>query len=170
MSAVEYLKKLGMLTEDNAVAGSGIWAVPAILKYSNGIKIARAFLGILEGTEYIFASGTMEEGAKIMFGNLSSEKTLASAEKLIEELTQSKENDVLAYSCAARAWSLVKFSAEAQKIAECAVLYEEKNNAPFNYSVTFSGGEICPIYASPGKYTNYLHNYTLIVCSFYTLS
>ncbi|MCL2812447.1 MAG: FIST C-terminal domain-containing protein [Clostridia bacterium] len=171
MPAVEYLKKLGIITHENSVAGSGIWAVPAILIYPNGTKTVRAFLGILKGTEYIFATGAMEEGAKVMFGYLNGEKTIASAEQLMKEITANKENDILAYSCAARAWSLgVKFFAEAQTLAKCATEYERVNNATFHYSVTYSGGEICPVYDNEGNLINCLHNYTFIACAFNRLS
>ena len=167
ISAIEYLKKIGITTPENAVAGSGIWAVPAILTYPNGAKVVRAFLGILEGTEYIFATGAMREGAKVKFGYLNGEKTIASAKKLMNELKDKKENDVLAYSCAARAWSLgAKYFAEAQMLVKCAKEYEREHNVPFNYCVTYSGGEICPIYHDDGSFENCLHNYTFAACTF----
>jgi hypothetical protein len=129
--------------------------------------VVRAFLGIHKDTEYIYATGSMREGAKVVFGYLNGEKTTASAKKLMEELTEQKENDILAYSCAARAWSLgAKFFAEAQTIGKCADEYEKVNGVPINYSVTYSGGELCPIFDNDGKLENCLHNYTLVVCSF----
>ena len=166
MPVLDYLKKQGMVNADNTVVDSGVWAVPAILTYPNGMKVVRAFLGIVEGTEHIFATGKMSIGAKIMFAFLSGEKTLASAEKLMKELTEKKENDVIAYSCAARAWALgAQFFAETQKIAECAEEYQQTNDTPLNYCVAYSGGEICPEWDNDGKMINVLHNYTLVSCA-----
>jgi len=156
-----------MITSENAVVGSAIWAVPAILTYPNGAKVVRAFLGVVEGTEFIISTGKMEVGTQIKFAFLDGDKTLSSAESLIKDLSETKKNDIIAYSCAARAWSLgAKFFAEAQKIAECAERYQLDHNDPFNYSVAYSGGEICPVMDNTGKLVNALHNYTLIACSF----
>jgi hypothetical protein len=167
ITALEYLKKQGMITSDNVVAATGTWTVPAILTYPNGTRVVRAFPGIVEGTEYIFSTGAMEAGAKIMFAYLDGEKTLSSAEKLFKEISAEKENGIIAYSCAARAWSLgTKYFAEAQKIAECADEYMQRNNIPLQYCVTYSGGELCPITDNDGKLVNVFHNYTIISCSF----
>jgi hypothetical protein len=165
--ALAYLKKLGMITSDNAVAGSGIWAVPAILAFPNGTKVVRAFLGIIDNTEHIFATGSMQEGVKIQFAYLDDGKTLTSANALISDFCETKYNDFIAYSCAARAWSLgTKFFAESQTIADKAKEYLSANKCPLNYSVAYSGGEICPVTDNTGKLINVLHNYTLIACSF----
>lgn len=167
MPALSYLKKRGMIASDNSVVGSGMWAVPAILTYPNGTKTVRAFLGVVEGTESIFATGSMEAGAQIKFAYLDGDKTIASAEKLIQTLTESKQNDIIAYSCAARAWSLgASYFAETQKISECADEYLRVNGEPLNYNLAYSGGEICPVIDNDGKLINMLHNYTLIACTF----
>ena len=167
-SALSYLKEQGIVTSDNLVSGSAVWAVPAVLTYPNGTKIVRAFLEILEGTEYIVSTGEMEIGTKIKFAFLDGDKTLASAEKLMNELNETKRNGIMAYSCAARAWSLgAKFFAEAQKIAECAKKYGSDHDESLIYSVAYSGGEICPVLDNTGKLMNALHNYTLVTCSFY---
>ena len=169
ISALRYLKEQGMITVDNQVSGgaAAVWAVPAILTYPNGVKIVRAFLEIVEGTEYIVSTGPMENGTEIRFAFLDGDKTLASAEQLMNDLSKSKKNGIIAYSCAARAWSLgTKYFAEAQKIAECAKNYLSDHDNPLTYSVAYSGGEICPILDNDGKLVNALHNYTLATCSF----
>ena len=167
MTPLRYLKEQGMITSDNLVTGSAVWAVPAILTYPNEVKVVRAFLEIVKDTEYIVSTGEMETGTKIRFAFVDGVKTLASAEKLLNELIETKKNDILAYSCAARAWSLgAKFFSEAQKISEGAREYLKANNEQLVYSVAYSGGEICPVLDNSGKLVNALHNYTLIACSF----
>jgi hypothetical protein len=167
VSALEYLKNQGILTSDNTVTGTGVWAVPAILMYPDGTRVVRAFLGIVEGTEYIYATGAMEAGAKIKFAYLDGEKTLASAEKLFQQISDAEENGIIAFSCAGRSWSLgVNYFEETQKIAECAEKYLLQNDAPLMYSVAYSGGEICPVTDNEGKLVNVLHNYTLVSCAF----
>jgi PAS domain S-box-containing protein len=166
ISALTYLKKLGTVTPDNAMTGSGIWAVPAVLAFPNGTKVVRAFLGIIENTEHIYATGSLRTGANIQFAFLDGEKTIKSAKALISGFCESKDNDIIAYSCAARAWSLgAKIFAESQAIADKANEYLDENNYPLNYSAAYSGGEICPVTDSAGKLVNVLHNYTLVACS-----
>jgi hypothetical protein len=167
IGAVTYMNKRGIITEGCTVKGSSVWAIPAILTYSNGAKVVRAFLTIGEGTENIYATGSLETGAKITFSLLDGEKTVASAEKLLKELFKAEDKDAIAYSCVARAWSLgTKFSEEAQIFANCASEYKEKNKTPYNYTLSYSGGEICPVLDKDGKLVNTLHNYTLIACTF----
>ena len=166
-TALSYLKEIGIVTSDNLVAGSTVWAVPAVLTYPNDVKVVRAFLEFVEGTEYIVSTGTMEIGTKIKFAFVDGEKTLASADKLINDLIVEKKNNIIAYSCAARAWSLgAKFFSEAQVISNGAEKYKAVHNQPLNYSVAYSGGEICPVLDNEGRLVNSLHNYTLIACSF----
>jgi small ligand-binding sensory domain FIST len=165
-TAVAYLRERGMVTSDNAVEGS-VWALPAILEFSNGTQVVRAFLGVVEGTEYIFASGAMEQGAKISFTYMDAEKTLASADKLLEDIREAKGNGLLLYSCAARAWSLgTNYFAEAKKIINHAEQYRADFGTELKYTVAYSGGEICPVTDKNGKLINVLHNYTLISCAF----
>ena len=166
ITAVQYLKDNDMLTSDNAVHGSAIWAVPAILSYPNGTTVVRAFVSIIDGTEYIFATGALEAGAKIKFSFLDGDKTLASAKKLIDEIIDLKENDIIAYSCGARAWSLgINHSGEARVIEEGAKRFEEFYKKGMNYCIAYSGGEICPVRDDKGKLINTLHNYTIIACT-----
>ena len=167
ITTVEFLKSQGMINSDNTVTGTGIWAVPAVLTYPNGTRVVRAFIGVVEGTEYIFSTGAMEAGAKILFSYLDGDKTLASAEKLFTQISESGENGVIAFSCAARSWSLgAEFFAESQKIVDCANDYFGRNGVPLNYCVTYSGGEICPLTDNEGNLINVLHSYTLATCSF----
>jgi hypothetical protein len=159
---LKYLMEQGIISKPDSLV-----VLPAILIYPNGTNVVRAFPGMVEGTDFFWATGSMKTGAKIKFAHLDGEKTLVSAEHLMKELVESKENVVLMHSCAARAWSLgTKYFAEAQKIAECADEYKEANNVPLNYSLAYSGGEICPVWDKDGKMVNTLHNYTLVACTF----
>jgi len=167
ISAVEYLKKQGMIDDDNTVTNSSVWAVPAILKFANGAKAARAFLGILEGTDFIYSAGNLEVGAKISFAYLDGDKTLSSAEKIFNEISAANETNIIVYSCAARSWALGSQTlAEVKKIADYLNEHRQEGSEPINYSVSYSAGEICPVIDGNGKLINTFHNYTLISCSF----
>jgi len=163
---LQYLISQGLVSEDRTLADGSIWALPALLSYSDGTTVVRAFVGIDEENDYVFATGAMEVGARIKFSLMDAGKTLASAAEIVERLSNLEANDVIAYSCAARAWSLgTEIHAEAEKIAECAKVFEAKHGKPFVFSVVSSGGEICPVTDKDGKLVNVLHNYTLSACS-----
>ena len=167
ITALEFLRQNQMLNSENNVVSSTIWVVPAILTLPNGLKIVRAFISMVDGTEYIFATGALPTGAKIKFAIMDGEKTLSSAEQLVKDLCSLKENDIIAYSCGARAWSLgVNHTGEAKIIDETSKKYCQCPGSSLNYTIAYAGGEICPILDNTGKLINALHNYTLIACSF----
>jgi len=167
ISAVQYLKEQGMMSTPNTLINSTTWLLPAILVYPNGLKIVRAFPSIVEGTEYIYTTGSLEKGSKIKFSFLDGEKTLASARKFCESCNILRVNDVLTYSCGARAWSLgLNNFGEVKTFIECSKNYESLNKTPINFTVAYAGGEICPILDKTGKLINALHHYSLVACSF----
>ncbi len=163
-----YLKKLGVVDEDNKVTDSSIWSIPAIIEYDNGVKVARAFVGEVENSPgYIYAAGNIEKGAKVAFSFLDSDKTLESASKLLTEIEENGESNFIGFSCAARSWSLgSKYLSEVQRIAQSVENYNRKTGNKINYSIAYSAGEICPVPNKDGKLINCLHNYTFIACSF----
>ncbi|MCL2053239.1 MAG: hypothetical protein FWG90_02195 [Oscillospiraceae bacterium] len=165
--ALEYFKKQGLISSENIDTGAGVMSVPAIIKYTNGTKGMCAFLGVVKDTEYLFAARALEPGAKIVFSHIDSEKTLESAKSMINEICETKENNLIIFSSASRAWASPNVFAEMQKIAESAKSYEEENGKPLEYSIAYTGGEICPYIAAEGEdYMNMIHNYTLSVCAF----
>ncbi|MDR2578977.1 MAG: hypothetical protein LBC70_09280 [Chitinispirillales bacterium] len=165
MSALKYLMEQGIILASNNL--SGLWTLPAILLYPNGTEIVHAFHGVVKGTESIWTTNFIKEGAKIKFAHLDGDKTVLSAEHLIKDLAKSNKNNLIMYSCIARSWSLgANFLSEAKKIAACAGEHRQTNNAPLNYSLAYSGGEICPVWDKNGKMVNTVHHYTLVACTF----
>jgi hypothetical protein len=135
------------------------------LKYPNGTKVARAFIGAIDGTEHVLTTGFIKPGAKITISHLDGDKTLASAVNLMKEINAAQENDLLVFSCAARAWALgAKVFEEMAEISASA----EKcgRGSPLRYNVAYTGGEICPVRDNSGNLVNMMHNYTLAVCAF----
>jgi hypothetical protein len=162
MTTLQYLREQGMVPADET-AITASWTIPAILTYPNATQVVRAFPGLVEGTEFAWATGFIKTGARISFAHLDGDKTVASAALMIEKLVASKKTNVIIYSCAARAWSLgTEYDAEMKKIAECVKVA----GAPFNFSLAYTGGEICPVWDKDGKMINILHNCTLTACAF----
>jgi hypothetical protein len=166
ISAVDFLVKQGIITEDRKYDTDAVSAVPALLTRKDGTRVVRAFLGAVDETDYIFSAGNIENGAEISFFCLNGEKTIKSAEHAMNDILASKERSFIAFSCAGRAWSLgSNYLNELRKISE---IYEaaKKTNAAGEYCVSYSAGEICPAVNRNGEFVNTLHNYTMIFCSF----
>ena len=165
--ALDFLKKKGLITPDNIHNTASLMAVPAILTYKNGTKVSCAFTGIDEQKGYAITARTLEKGAKIVLSQLDGKKTFESARSMVREIKEVKENDFLAFSCAARVWSIgSNLFSEMQVIEEGAKEYENEYGVPLNYNIAYSGGEICPIPNGDGVFMNMVHNYTLVVCTF----
>ena len=169
MSSVDFLIKQGVITDRSVITGDTnvVGSIPAILTRQDGSKVARAFLGLVDGEpDYVYSAGHIDVGSKISFSCMDSEKTLLGAEKLMTDISASNERNFIAFSCAARAWSFGSlYLDEVKKMAQSYEKYR-KTNMPIEYCISYSAGEICPIVNMNGKLVNALHNYSLISCSF----
>ncbi|MCL2077770.1 MAG: hypothetical protein FWH08_05110 [Oscillospiraceae bacterium] len=167
MPALEYFKQKGLISSGNEETGTGIAAVPAIMTYKNGTKVACSFLGVVEGTQHLFAARSLEDGAKIVFSYLDGEKTLRRAEVLMREICEDGQVDyAMIFSNVARAWSCSNIMAESQKIAGFAKTYKLLKGTPLRYSLAYAGGELGPVRDVEGNFINMPHNYSIIACSF----
>jgi hypothetical protein len=168
ISAVDFLEKQGILKADeiNKIE-TVIAAIPAIFTRTDGTKIVRAFIGVADDAPgCLFSAGNLENGATLSFSCLDGDQTLASAQSLLSQLSDVGETSFIAFSCAARSWSLgAQNLDEVRTIAERAVQFAAQGN-PMQYCVSYAGGEICPARNEKGELVNTLQNYTLISCSF----
>jgi hypothetical protein len=164
---LDYFRKQGLITSGNIQNAASLSAVPAILTYKNKSKASCAFVGIDEENGFVIAARTLERGSKFVFSQLNGDRTLEGAKDMVAEIKEAKENDFLAFSCAARVWSVgSNLFSEMQAIEKSAREYEEELGVPLNYSIAYSGGEICPIPGNKGNKINMIHNYTLVACTF----
>jgi hypothetical protein len=162
--ALDYLQKIG-LVDANATDLTQLCAVPAIIIYENGRRVARAVVQTAPGDpKSLLVTGNTPIGAKISFALMDAEETLRSAVEATQQFEREKIENSLNYSCAVRSWSLgAKFLSECEAFSS----YHErlgKNGISANYILCYSGGEICPVPDKNGKLINCLHSYTLISC------
>jgi hypothetical protein len=164
--AFDYLQKIG-LVDAAATDLAQLFAVPAIVIYENGKRVARAVLQTVAGDpKSLLVTGNTPVGAKISFSLMDDEATLRSAVEATQQFKQEKIKNSISYSCAVRSWSLgSNFLSECEAFAG----YHEqlgKEGVPANYMLCYSGGEICPAPDKDGNLENSLHSYTLISCIF----
>jgi hypothetical protein len=170
LSALEYLRKKGLISDTVLGAGAEIASIPAALTYTNNSKVACALLGIVPGTEEILTARSLEKGAKIVFSHLDDKKTLEGVKGVVNNLRRTDERSFIVFSSAARAWAFgANYFTELQEFANAS---EEHG---LTYSIAYSGGEMCPVPKDGRSFSsvrdvselmNMIHNFTLVVCSF----
>ncbi|MDR2802716.1 MAG: FIST C-terminal domain-containing protein [Treponema sp.] len=157
MSFVDFLKKRGFSDAD--INANTLYLIPFVLNFGDGSRpIVRALYSIDDDGAAIFGD-EMPKGKAISTGSLNYNGIIETTEELMRQIPSQKDiNGILIYSCLVRHILLgIKDDDELKKIIE--MLGE---TAP--YQVCYSGGEICPVKDSDGKFINRMHNYTLVAC------
>jgi hypothetical protein len=167
ITLLEYLSKIGVL--DDSFNTETMWVLPALIEdKERGTSKARAFVGISPDCPTAFyASGNLEEGSMVTFGQIDAEATNESAKKAFNELVSEGANCFLGVSCVARSWA--NGTEYLKEFNEIGHIYKEMKNTDskgLNYQIINSGGEICPVPDKNGKLVNTLHNYSLAICYF----
>jgi hypothetical protein len=163
----DYLVKIGVF--DDSFNTDTMWVLPALIEdKEHGISKARAFVGISPDCPTAFyASGNLEEGSLVTFGQLDCEATNESAKKAFYELVSTGANCFLGVSCVARSWANgTEYLKEFKEIGSIYDNMKASGSKPLNYQIINSGGEICPVPDKNGKLVNTLHNYSLAICYF----
>jgi hypothetical protein len=167
ITVMDYLKKIGVI--DESFTTDTMWVFPSRVENpENGTSKVRAFVGISPDCPTAFyATGNIEEGKLISFGQLDAAATNASAIQAFNTVIDDNANCFLGLSCVARSWANgMDYLKEFKDIA--GIYEDEKDNKgrTLNYQIINSGGEICPVPDKDGKLVNTLHNYTLAMCYF----
>ncbi|MDR0983959.1 MAG: hypothetical protein LBL93_02990 [Ruminococcus sp.] len=163
----EYLHSIGVL--DSSFNSESLWVLPALLEdKERGITKVRAFMGISQHCPTAFyASGNIETGSTVYFGQLDSEATNKSARDAFEKLANIGADCFLGISCIARAWSNgTQYLKEFYDVAEIYEKHKAETGKELSYQIINSGGEICPVKDKNGNWVNTLHNYSLAICYF----
>jgi hypothetical protein len=128
----------------------------------------RAFIDVAPDCPTAFyATGNIEEGSMISFGQLDAEATNESAVKAFNAVIDDGASCFLGISCVARSWANgMDYLREYIDIADIYKDARDNKGKTLSYQIINSGGEICPVPDKDGKLVNTLHNYTLTICYF----
>jgi hypothetical protein len=156
-SVGDYLTSLGLSRDDqgNLV---GINSYPFILDFNDGTQpIIRVMFAVTPDGSAV-CGGKMPVGATLTVGTINGEEVLrASSEILTTALTAAGGRAMLIFSCIGR-----YFAQGFDTTAEMDKAREILGENPF--SLTYSGGELCPVYGKDGSLTNRSHNDTMVIC------
>ncbi|SBV95755.1 conserved hypothetical protein [uncultured delta proteobacterium] len=153
--AMEYLESIGLNKEDLKISGS----FPLVIDYNDGGQpVGRGIYTIADNGD-VYCGGDAPVNASLSTAILNDEDVLRSAGRLAETIrNQGTPGALLLLSCISRSLLLgANPLGEAEKIAGII-------GARIPYHMSYSGGEICPVYTDNGATANRFHNFTLIAC------
>lgn len=154
---VQYMQSLGLVNNGHIEGPS---TIPFIVDFNDGTKpvIRAIFAQTPEG--YAVCGGVMPIKSTLSIGSLDYNDVMDTTCKIMQEIFEYRQagSALLLFSCVGRNYALgVKTTDEMEKVID--TLGES-----IPYQLTYSGGEICPLYDSDGKLKNRFHNDTIIAC------
>ncbi|MDR2005891.1 MAG: FIST C-terminal domain-containing protein [Acidaminococcales bacterium] len=158
MSAIDYFISLGIIEKGDM---RGLITMPVLLGLNDGTPVLmRTAFSPADREGSILFCGETPVGATLGVAIMDADDVVSSAENILREaLEKAQGRSLLIYSCAARSFALgAESDAELKKIVEC------MDGRPESYQVTYSGGEICPVFNKEGKMFNRFNNNILIIC------
>jgi hypothetical protein len=164
VSVEEYLMSLGLTKgEDGAIVG--VNSYPFVVDYNDGTMPVVRIMFAITPEGYAVCGGDIPVGATLSVGSIDGNEVVkATGEKLHEIVADGKPDALLIFSCIGRYLSL-GYDPE-REVDEVKKILDPTG---IPYLMTYSGGEICPTYATEGARTttNRFHNDTFAVCAFY---
>ena len=154
--AMEYLASIGLNKEDLKISGS----FPLVVDYNDGGQpVGRGIYTVADNGD-VYCGGDVPVGASLSTAILNDEDVLRSAGQLAETIcAQGGSGPLLLLSCISR--SLLLGSDPLGEVEKLNSVIAER----LPYHMSYSGGEICPVYTENGATANRFHNFTLIACT-----
>ena len=153
----DYFETMGLAK--NGVINEGAFSVPYAIDYNDSTPPVSRSIFALTPEGYGVVGGLMPEGTTLLIGGMNKNDVINTTEGKIEEVLSAPENKVLLmYSCIGRSLAL---GADILAELECV---QEKMGDSVPYLISYSGGEICPVYGESGA-KNRFHNNTLVICA-----
>ncbi len=157
MPALKYLETLG-LSQNGQIEGGN--SVPFMVDFGDGHLLARAIFAVTpEG--YAVCGGVMPEGAALAVGNIDFEDVMHTTRgTMVKALQDRAVSGMLMFSCISRYLALGM-----DTLAEMGLVRQSLPEG-MPYQFTYSGGEVCPVYAHGGEPVCRFHNDSFVVCVF----
>lgn len=154
--AMDYLESIGLNKEDLKVSGS----FPLVVDYNDGGQpVGRGIYTVADNGD-VYCGGDVPVNARLSTALLNDEDVLRSAGQLAETIcSQPKPGALLLLSCISRSLLL-----GADPLGEVDKL-DSVIGGKIPYHMSYSGGEICPVYTDADTTANRFHNFTLIACA-----
>lgn len=157
MPAYNFFESLGLAENGDIPAKM---AIPLLIDYHDGAKpVSRAIYG-LTPEKHLIIGGLVPNGAGLRIGSIDEEDVVETTSHALDKILAFKNTSgVLMFSCLARFVAL-----GADTTAEVELISKRLGAHGIPFSLSYCGGELCPVYSIDGKTINKLHNDTFIAC------
>ena len=157
MSAMDYLKSIGLIVGEH---GEYMGAVPLLVTPPDGTRtLARAVYRMTE-KGHASCGGSMPQGSSLAIGSIDADEVDLTARALVNEALEEKGiNGMLMFPCLSRNLVL-----DVDMLHELEIVDGMMDEIP--YAISYSGGEVCPVYDKEGRELNRYHNFTFVICVF----
>jgi hypothetical protein len=155
MPPLEYLSSVGIeLRHDNAST------LPILVYYEGETEPTALGVFKINDDGSLLCGGEVPTGATVALGSIDAEGIVETAKLSIDKLLQNeRKSGMLLLPCVTRYIMLAPGqNDEMIKVAELL----DGGETP--YSLSYSGGEVCPVRGADGKWNNRFHNYTFSAC------
>jgi small ligand-binding sensory domain FIST len=115
---------------------------------------------ILENGDAL-CSAMVPQGVTFAIGQVDRDGVLGTAQDALHQILDSEDaGGALMYTCMSRYIMLAPDKEAEMRVAQ------EIVGGKIPYALSYSGGEICPLYGAEGSIHNYLHGYSFVACVF----
>lgn len=158
MKVIDYLVSLGMKKNEDGTI-EGINTIPFVVDYGDGGQPVIRILFALTEEGYAVCGGDIPVGTSLSVGTINYDEVIATTGKAIDRIkAEGKDEGAVIFSCVGRYFALGFEPHDEMKLMTDTF----PENIP--YVMTYSGGEICPVYDENGKLYNRFHNDTFVTC------
>ena len=152
---LEYLANIGLvITKEN------VTTTPLMVYYDEAAEpVALGFYTMFEDGS-LLAGGELPVGTSFAVGSIDAEGIFESAEKGLRQILEHKDRQAtLLLPCVTRYIMLAP-----DQESELRLIKKQLCDSGLPFMMGYSGGEICPMLGSDGKYHNHFHNYSFCAC------
>lgn len=158
MKVIDYLVSLGMQKNDDGTI-EGINTIPFVVDYGDGSQPVIRILFALTEEGYAVCGGDIPVGTTLSVGTINYDEVIRTTKKAIDKIKEEEgKTGAVIFSCVGRYFAL-GFEPHGEM-----ELMGEEFPGDINYTLTYSGGELCPVYDENGKLYNRFHNDTFVAC------
>ncbi|MDR3321383.1 MAG: FIST C-terminal domain-containing protein [Synergistaceae bacterium] len=155
----EYLKGVGITLLGAAAANALV--IPLLIDYGDGEEPVAVGVYNVGEDGSVVCGGEMPQGASFSIGEIDYDGIIETARITTEKILEGgKGGGLIMFPCISRYHMLSPNNEE--EIETVKSLLGDK----LPYILTYSGGEICPVYDESEKTHNRFHNYTFVACIF----
>ncbi|MDR1885318.1 MAG: FIST C-terminal domain-containing protein [Synergistaceae bacterium] len=153
----EYLKSIGLVIRNIKESTT----VPLMISYGDGAKPVTLGIYHMRDDGSALCGGETPQDSVLVIGQIDREGIIETArESMRAAMSYGKKNGMLLLPCVTRYIMLAPRNDDEIQL----VLSAAHGKIP--YMMGYSGGEVCPMQSSDGKYHNHYHNYTFSACVF----